>query len=687
MLEPKGGTRATLRVSLYDPIMAAGRLTGFAALAALLAASAPYPVARAQDASPPAAVGAVLSERPIASLGEGRRPGFDCRCEALAFSPDGTRLAVGNQSTQTVEIHAVADGRILARTEEHDPYSLAWAPSGIQLLIGGFNKALLWEVGTSDPPRQLNVFNAGGAIVDRALVGYGSDGASFLTFCLDELRVWETGADEPRHTIEVPFECRNARAISPDGTRVLFDHASEGHRLFHVPTESWSHHLASDGWWTAFSPDGTRVAIGGEALVVWDAAAGTKVREFDLGGNHVTALAFVPKGDSLVVGTHTGEIAVWDIASGAKTRRLGAHSLSVRALAHSPRGDLLASAGGEGTVRLWSMPDGVERFAPAGHTAGVHALAFTADSTQVVTASADATIRRWDVAARAALHVRHIGSGYLGGIAMSADGRRLAAGCSTRERAGLILGFDGDDAEPCFRIPLTDRGPRGGVWLDGGQRLVVVCNHVSMGSPSARLVAWRVAGDGPTEAWSTVFGGHINDIQPMPDGTTLALAVSGDSPRMPSPGWSPRDGIPPIPDSVGIITLRRATDGSEIASFAGDRHDMTAVAVSSASAHLVGGDRSGALWFWNRDGGPKGERVEAHPGSVIGLRFLPGTSLVVSASSDGTLAIWDFPTRTRIRTRSPERGEIQSLALAPNGGTLATGHATGAVLLWEVTVR
>ena len=105
----------------------------------------------------------------------------------------------------------------------------------------------------------------------------------------------------------------------------------------------------------AFSPDGSRLAVGSEnGIFLYHSARLIPLRFFPaLTG--VVSVAFSPDGQLLASASVDNTVRLWRVADGRLLRTMKGHDRSVTSVAFSPDGRLLASASADKTVLLWGV--------------------------------------------------------------------------------------------------------------------------------------------------------------------------------------------------------------------------------------------------------------------------------------------------------------------------------------------
>jgi WD40 repeat protein len=391
---------------------------------------------------------------------------------ALAFDPASGRLAAAavDGSLQLYPASGVDGARRLPAYR--DPFGLAWAPQGGDLLTFGWDgRALLWS-GPGEPvamplegPSVVSAAfaPAGGRIVTRAdegtlrvwplvesnaatllaghtkpvdTVTWSRDGGRLLTAGHDgSARAWDRASGrlllklvDPAgifHSAAWDAGERRLLTSSEDGVARVWD-ASTGKLLLNLPQ------AGAPVLFAAWSPDGLQIATAGlDGLIRLHRADGTgPVRRFkghDAGVTHVT---FSPDGTQLVSASQLDvTIRIWPL-DGAPARVLRADRPVFRA-GLSPRGDLLAVAEIDGPVRLFRVADLTELPPLPAWPERLRSLAWSPDQRRLALSSFDGTVRVVGLDGAGAsdggepLLLRG-SQGAVSEVAFSPDGRELA---------------------------------------------------------------------------------------------------------------------------------------------------------------------------------------------------------------------------------------------------------------------
>jgi len=193
-------------------------------------------------------------------------------------------------------------------------------------------------------------------------------------------RIWVYDARESLHTLRGRRDGIIRLAWSPDGTRLLtldgdalvWDTATG--RLVHAVSEG-------EGFYGAWSPDATRVAVtgGSDTTRVWDARTGAQVHALTTDAAAME-VAWSPDGRMLATahsggpGTQDGSTArIWDADSGTLVHALTGHAASVYEVEWSPDGRRIATGSDDHTVRLWDVDSGAPIPVVGGYLFGLSA--------------------------------------------------------------------------------------------------------------------------------------------------------------------------------------------------------------------------------------------------------------------------------------------------------------------------
>ncbi|MGH7999918.1 MAG: NB-ARC domain-containing protein, partial [Brasilonema sp.] len=191
--------------------------------------------------------------------------------EAVAFSPDGKLLAVGDTDGR-IRVWQVSDGKEILSFQAHTSWimSIAFSCDGVTFVSGSKDQTIrLWDIRTGECLKILQEHSN----VIRSVV-FSPDGQTFASGSADQtVRIWDVRTGECLKTFR-------------------------GHT-------DWVNSVV-------FSPDGQTLASGStdQTVRIWDVSTGECLKILQ-GHTRVRSIAFCPSGVTLATGSHDEMIRIW----------------------------------------------------------------------------------------------------------------------------------------------------------------------------------------------------------------------------------------------------------------------------------------------------------------------------------------------------------------------------------------
>lgn len=318
----------------------------------------------------------------------------DSVCGAVAFSPDGNKLAAGYwlgkihlRDVKALKLQTTFKCEGLRAIRAID-----FSPCGNKLAATSYDQIVrVWDFGKPDaPPVELTGHQA----VLYALAFSPKGNLLVSADANGVLGVWDVEQDYELQTFTEDTDWIWSIAFSPDGKYLASAHHEEKARLWDIESGAQITEFSSNRprdtskykgddrriqeileWLKkgsayrstpkviAFAPDGSLIAGGVfREIHLWDATTYETRMVICLphGCQRADALTFSPCGRYLVSGaswqgTDKMSIRLWDVATGENIATFWSHPTDIQSLAFSPDGTLLASASYDGTILLWDM--------------------------------------------------------------------------------------------------------------------------------------------------------------------------------------------------------------------------------------------------------------------------------------------------------------------------------------------
>jgi len=482
----------------------------------------------------------------------------------------------------------------------------------------------------------------------------------------------------------------------------------------------------------AVTRDGSHVAAGTERgrILLVDAGARRVERELDGHTGPVLALAFTPDGSTLASASQDDRVLLWDLVGAAPPRELANQGEDVEDVAISADGLRVAFGDRAGVVVVVELATGaLVAFDRPERKDGVVGLGFLGGSGDLVVAYATGLVKRLEPATLVELASAHPSRTGISDLALAPGGDELALACGTAlVRLGAV------DLAPRGSLGPFARQLRALAYSPDG-RILASCAH------DEALRLWDVQRGLELEA----FLGHEDDLNAVAflgDGSELASAAGDGSLRLWSrsgaavhtlvDGREWIEGLALAPDGKRALIARRERGASVVALDSGDElsswssaSPVDALAWSTRDAlalgrgeelwsaaggsladarlltrlarpvralafdargQLVARDAGGTITLLELESGnvlrSLETKVELEPNRVATLTLaVTPDDLVCANLAGGEVGVWSLREGRRLATWSHSPGAVTALALAPDGSSLAVGHADGAAEL------
>jgi WD40 repeat protein/serine/threonine protein kinase len=294
----------------------------------------------------------------------------------------------------------------------------------------------------------------------------------------------------------------------------------------------------------------------------------------------------------------------------------------------------------------------------------VNVLAYSPDGTWAVAGSgsqvfgggsrAEPIVDLWDVNSGKRRKALPGAKGTVIDVAVSPDGKRVAAGCS----AGLVLVWDVATGQSAWSRSEAGLDSMGVAFSPDGKRLAVGYGVYS-GDEVGRVKVFDATSGKELKAFTGPRGG-VNELAYHRDLKRLAVAGSE------------------IVEVWDIENVRKLHE------LKGHKKWVYCTAYSPDGKWLATGGWDGTVNLRDSETGALALTIFAHDGFVLSLAFSPDGRNLATASEDRSIRLWEIPSGRRISTFHGHADFVLSVSFRPDGREVGTGSFDGSIRFWDL---
>ncbi len=580
------------------------------------------------------------------------------------LSPDGQTILSAGWDNRIV-LWSVATHRLIGQPTPTPKglVGIAFSPDGSQFASASSGSIVLWDAKSRQPigePLHANedfvhiAFSSKGDMLAASTSAYGNHPSVVF--------LWSLATHQP---IGDPIPGADF-AFSPDdsllavaqyGDLILYD--LRKHRVFKKPLTGHDKNIST----IAFSPDGSTVAAGAEdkTIILWDVESGQSLGTLTGHTENVSSLLFEHDGETLLSGSLGGTIIRWDLENMKPLATLiKGFGASISSIFSNSEGHLNALALDKERVILLDVngdpPLGHRIAAPDSSSSNA---AFSPDGRLLASAGEFGDVVLWDVATGQVSgtplsgHERQVSS-----LAFAPNGKVLVSGSMD----GSIIFWDMSSRTALASPVKAFRSP---IWS-------LAC------SPDSKTVV--AGGDAELVSWD------------LATRKQLGQPVTSQKDRIWALAFSPKGDLLASAGNNLVVTIWNNGYPGQLLKTLGtpmQKEDFelmpAGVSFNRKGTMLATSTQGHSVTLWNiKDWQPIPPVLYGHTQAVSGVAFSADGKVLASGSADGDIRLWDVEAHELIGSLGMSEDAINSIAVEPHKGILASVGEDNSIVLWNV---
>ncbi len=484
-------------------------------------------------------------------------------------------------------------------------------------------------------------------------------------------------------------------AFSPDGTRLAVG-CTIGIWLYDTQTCEEISFLKGHSYYVSgvdYSPDGSTLASCSDwndyTICLWNPETGELKALLTGHTDEIYTLVFSPDGKTIASGSKDKTIRLWNCVTGELKATLEGHTDKINTLAFNPDGKTLASGGSDEVIRVWDVVTGELLLTFAAHANSVDSLMHSPNGEILISLGRDNNVCLWDARTGEFIHLFKTNAKGVDSIDFSRDWKTLA--CVDSDRTLYLwnphIGEQLNTINWNRKIKNVLFSPDGSNCAcyddeDGTMLLInakkgrLLCDLKMPGLRKA-VNGFTYSPDGRSLAVSNGFEIYFWDVKKG----ELDKTIAGYSEVVNSVAFSPNGNTLASLDSyvrIWDINTQKLIKTIDLKSY------VRSIAYSPDGETLACGTRDNIILLLQVGTWEHKATFEAHTKGLSCINYSSDGKTLASGSWDKTIRLWNSNTGELLNTLIGHTDGVHGVAFSPNSGTLASGGSEGTIRFWEV---
>lgn len=136
--------------------------------------------------------------------------------------------------------------------------------------------------------------------------------------------------------------------------------------------------------------------------------------------------------------------------------------------------------------------------------------------------------------------------------------------------------------------------------------------------------------------------------------------------------------------SIFWLICQSALADDSIKTFKGHQNGVKSIAISNNL--LISASKDQTIKVWDINAGTEIRTCYGHNSDVTSISFSPDATQAISGDLDGNIILWDINT-CQVSHKFSNETKIKSVSWSPNGNYVLSAHDNGMVKLWDIKAK